>query len=196
MKKFVAVAMLMSGWVSTGAFGSSIMFNPAMYYSSQEHYTDSVRTDISHTWMNITAGYKVTNGVLLGIKYLSNMDESKSTGVWSTTEVSGTGLTVAYVGSNTGVKLGASYLLDGKTTNAALGGTVNEVEYYGGNTFLVDVGYGIGSNRFAIGPQLSYLKMSYLKTKTTFGTTSTTTDLEGTWGDTWVLPHIAVWAEF
>lgn len=189
---FASVALL----VATVAHASNWVLNPSLYYMSNTDTSDSVRTDYTNTWINATVAYKFGNTIGLGVKYLDNQTETKSGGTWTTSDVSGMGLTVGYYGKTPGPVFAASYLYNGMTKTASLGGTTSEVSYYGGTAYMVDIAYRWGSNNISFGPQLSYIKMTYSTMKTTLGTSETTTDLVGEWGDTWLVPYVGVWAEF
>src|SRR5690606_11405846 len=103
----------------------------------------------------------------------------------------------ASVGYSEDLVVMATYLFNAEksvsTTTTAFGNTVSSGEAFPAKSaYLLELGYGFTVKNVRVGPMLSQFTYRYDK-RVAAGVTS---DLDGTYTDSYLLPQVALWMDF
>ena len=166
-----------------------ILLQPAVLYSSGSRVAADSKSESSALRLNVTVGQLFPSGLLLGLKLWHVSETSSFDGSGSEkSETEGYGILAGW--SQPKSFHGAvSWIIDPEYTVTGSPSTTRS----GGSALVVDLAWRIAiSSSLEVGPQLSWSQFTWKKVKRG----SETTDLDGRWSDTAILPWFAAWLVF
>lgn len=172
---------------------AQIVIMPAVMYISHDDSANTITTKDTDTTIVFDGGYKWSNNLYLGLKYMSGTITAKTDTSTATLATSGIGVGFGYIMPNWFSVIG-TYFINQETKVSVETTALAEGRYYGGTGIALDFGLHLGSGaHFKYGPRVLYNSVDYKSADSTAGGVTTTTSLTGTWKDTWIKPLFGFW---
>lgn len=173
MKSIILGTLLVSSVAFGKAGGPAVMFRPALMYTSSvsddgkfANPNQNTKRTTTRTDLIVGLGYRMANGLYLGVTYYSGSSPQKQeVGGAATYDFTETwtsyGPSVGYVGTNFFVT--GTYHFSPQSTYATSSTTTT---FTGGTGYQIDVGYEFDlTDTITVGPQFTYYVASYKRYK-------------------------------
>ena len=160
-----ALAIIGSTGYSAGLSDGGFLQAGVYYYTldlvdKQTDANDNTQK-VSRTFLNLTAGYSMASGLLLGLKYLSLTTKSGASGEVQQ-KVTGAGLGIGFFSDGLYVMVSTMALI---APEWELTGGTTEQTYSDGSGLVLDLAYLLDVGGWFLGPQITWQSLEYTKLK-------------------------------